>query len=1096
MSVQQLIAHNDSILADAEVTASAVSPSTSIRLLGMTRQGTGLALLEGEYTGHDPADYDVEIVSGDGTGRASTPKFIGVGSGSLSVTAADIPAQEVTLTLVTPPFSGSPAECLIGSDVTRAVPNGVDGNRVYIEVDASGLSMTASGAATLEELAAEQDELTAYLWDIEGVIASTDLSGNVPAAAPRVRFGSDPMVYRVIKDFSGGGAKVILTPAAVRDIPEGAPIHIVSGTYTVTVTGEGLGTGGADIVETYTGITTGYDLMAALSASDLLRPAYTPAPVVTPGGNARIDLPVTTVAYALIAETSQPGARPSDLSARATASAETITFASRGNGAWSVTGTASGALPDAREGESYAPAASPVLLTIPARPEVSSQAGMPPVAIREISLASRESDEAPLPNICIEGALGINAAPLTITATYARRPDPNDCPCAGVDTPWWNPRCLGLDISNISEGGDGVETEYQTRLVDLFEWQRDFIGGNAAITSRSAGSQTAVKEWHYSTLLGDPGATWHTTGVEYEDNAAGAAARGASWLGTTTDGMQNIYDAYPSPTEGDYAGGLYTVSSWEAGALASADAVDIRLCQSITSIFADCLAQVWGDSAGRTAWDGEFVAMQTDMTALAAAGGSSALTSSDIESLVAKYKAAADYCLSCAGIVPGKTDPAGGSVTGCWQDDDGAEYWWLLSDGYAAAFTNKEYYSTRAADLENTREFAFQIRCACADRLAVGDKITIDIASGLSARVWGSSESLKITVIPSRPLYAAGGLAADDTEIWTVSAEDSGGATLPAAELSSANRHYSSGGLVFDLSLGGIPFSLGDKFLFSVEGGAFRWRRDSGVWSSAIAIADETALERGLTVSFLAGQAPSFVTGDLYRFRALQESAPAEALTPAAGRWQWDAGAATITMTWATARKIAALAVVHELPSGATVTAEITEDGTTWIPLPWMTTAVTLRDWLHLASGADTEIKGLRLTFSPPGAVRWIWAGVPFQPQYNASLRLRHLYDLTRARVAGASALLAEGAGASMDWRVLSLADAAKLAALVRSQKGGGDLPLILVPHMLHPDEAFLCRIDDDEFEVTDEYNYEPDDTAHRLLSASLELVPEWRAVA
>jgi hypothetical protein len=497
---------------------------------------------------------------------------------------------------------------------------------------------------------------------------------------------------------------------------------------------------------------------------------------------------------------------------------------------------------------------------------------------------------------------------------------------------------------------------------------------------------------------------------------------------------------------------------------------------------------------GRTAWDAALAAMQTEMSALAAAGGSAALEPTDVESLVAKYRAAADYCLTCAGIVPGKTNPAGGSVTGCWQDNDG-EFWWMLSDGYAPAFTNVEYYSARAGTLENTMEFAFQIRCSCEERLKEGDQITIVIAAGLSAQVWGSSERLEITVIPSRPLYAVGGLAADDTEEWAVAAEDSGGNTLPAASLSSANRHYTSSGLVFDLPAGGIPFALGDKFTFTVEGGTFRWRKNGGVWSSAIAIVDGAALESGLTASFLSGPAPSFVASDLYQFRALQEAAATGALTPAVGGWQWETGTATITMTWATDRDITALAITHELPAVATVTAEITENGSTWIPLSWMATAVTLRDRLHLTSGALVSALGLRLTFSHPGQIRWIWAGEPFQPDDTAVLRLRHLYDMTRAKVAGSAALLAEGTGATMEWDNLSPDDAATLAALVRSQKTGGDLPLILVPHFLHPSEAFLCRIGGDEFEIADEYNYEPDDTANRMLSASLELDPEWRAV-
>jgi hypothetical protein len=46
------------------------------------------------------------------------------------------------------------------------------------------------------------------------------------------------------------------------------------------------------------------------------------------------------------------------------------------------------------------------------------------------------------------------------------------------------------------------------------------------------------------------------------------------------------------------------------------------------------------------------------------------------------------------------------------------------------------------------------------------------------------------------------------------------------------------------------------------------------------------------------------------------------------------------------------------------------------------------------------------------------------------------------------------------------------------------------VPHHLHPDEAALVRIDADAVDVVDEFEYQPDNTAHRLLQISLPLAP------
>jgi hypothetical protein len=1088
MSVQQIIAQLDNILAGADVSASAVLPSSAIRSLGMTRQGTGLALLEGPYTGDEQANYDIEIVSASGTGSASTPRFSGVGSGSLSVTQADIPVQEVTLTLITPPYPGAAAECMVGADVLRAALIGNDGNRIRISVSGSGIVASPSGCgATLENIAIDQDELTAYLWENPLILAATDLSGNVPADAPRLRFGVDPQVYRVIKDYRGGAARTVLTPPAVRAVPKGSAISSVSGAYIVTVTGEGLGVGGADIVETYPGIISGYDLLLALMSSSLIRPAYPPSPVTTPGGNARTDLPVITESYALIDSASIAAIRPGDLSSRPLAVAETVLLQSRGNGSWTVTGSAAGPLPDAREGVRYAPAESPILLTIPARPAPEAL-GEEPVTITGIAFASRTEGTA-LPNIYIDGRLGINASTKTISAVYTRRPDPDDCTDDAVSAPMFSASCLGLDLENL-EGGDemSLDEAYQTRLVSLYAWQREFLSAQGVIETGPTYIEEYVKHANEAYVSG-------STGVKYENEADFYSAPGQRMGIITPTSYVSLFSEVAALMPSTYLLETYVgvVLPLSAPLEAIVDAADIRLCRQLTSILADCLSRVWNNSAGLEAWDTMFENVQSNLTDLTPVR--TGLAHNAPAEYISITLAEADYCLACAGIVPGKTNPAGGSVTGCWQDND-AEYYWALSDGYAPAFTNLEYYSTRAGSYENTMEFAFQIRCGCEGRLVAGDRLDIAINGNQAGMFWGSSEKLEIMVIPSSPLRATGGLAADDGETWSIAARDGSGDSLPSVNLTASDRHYTESGLTFDLPAGGIPYEVGDRFEFSVEGGTFRWRRDAGAWSPPVAIADDAALERGLTASFLPGPAPSFYDGDLYQFQALQEASATAALAPGQTNWQWPSGAGVITILSDTPQNITALAITHELPAGATCTVEISANGSTWGACPWFTGAFTLRDNLHLAEGVQLAIRGLRLTFSAPGSgVRWIWAGTPFQPQYNAALKLRRQFDMTRARTSGAAALLAEGTGASMAWEVLSLSDAAKLAAIVRAQKIAGDIPLILVPHILHPEEAILCKIDNDNFEITDEFNYEPDNSAGRLLSASLELTPEWYSV-
>ena len=1091
MGVQQLIANNTNALIDSAVVASTVSPSAEITRTGMTRAGTGLVELAGLYTGHVSADYDIEIVSGAGNGRASAPVFSGVGSGTLSVTAADLPAQDITVTLLTPPYPGATAEARIGADIVKAASVGSTGNMISITVNRSGLSFAASGSSTLEEINEGSDELTVYKWDIPGVVCSTDLKGNVPADAPRVRFGSDPTIYRVVKDGRSGSLKTILSPAAVRPIPAGSAIWITTGTYTVTVTN-------GTTTETYTSITTGYDLLSALLSSTLVQPAYTPAPVTTVGGNAAVDLPLVTGSMALLTDSSSAGVRPAEITARSTASADTIRLQSKGNGAWSVTGASGTVYPDALEGQPYAPAASPILLTIPTKPQPVTATATQPVFLADVSYADREYDDDPatLPLLCIDGALGINASPKTITATYTKRPSAADCPCP-TDTAYWNSSCLGLTNSVLGEDIMSLDPAYQTRLVSLYAWQKSFIEGNSEITGGSGGTSTTTEYLYDVAMWGlyQNLYQWWTLIPGLTLAAANNAISGTLYAiiddDPTKDWKTQLDALYPDlgPTSytvfirkpvtssEDYVDTGYTL-----------DANDIRLVQSVTQIMADCLAQIWGDATGCTAWDTQFAAVQADMAALMSTGK---LSTSAPAEIISRFQSGADYVLTTAGIVPGKSNTSSGMQTGCWEDSD-AQYWWMLSDGYAPAFTGVEYYSTRAGTFENSQEFGFMIKCSCPDLLMEGDQLTIQIGAGLAASVWSSNEFLEITTIPTTPLYLAGGKDADDSETWSVSAKDSSNAALPVANFDSTNRSYSSGGLAFTLATGGIPYSVGDRFTFTVEGGTFKWRKDGGTWSAATAIADNTLIDSGLYASFLSGSAPSFVAGDSYSFRADQKSSAARMLIPDVSVWSWPDATATVTLTMPAARPIAALSLVHSLPAGTAIAVDYWDDTTSAFKvLSWAGGVV--RDYLHIVTGAAVTTTKIRIITDSPGAIRWLWAGVPFQPVYSGSLRLRKQYDMLRAKQSGSAVLLGEGTGATLAWDILDEDDADRLLSLVRSVKTAGDQPVILIPQHLHPEEAVVCRLADDGIEISDILDYQPDNTSHRILSASMELTPEWR---
>ena len=52
------------------------------------------------------------------------------------------------------------------------------------------------------------------------------------------------------------------------------------------------------------------------------------------------------------------------------------------------------------------------------------------------------------------------------------------------------------------------------------------------------------------------------------------------------------------------------------------------------------------------------------------------------------------------------------------------------------------------------------------------------------------------------------------------------------------------------------------------------------------------------------------------------------------------------------------------------------------------------------------------------------------------------------------------------------------------------DEPLVFLPHHLHEGDASLVRCAADALEISDIHEYQPDNSAHRLLSATLEMEP------
>ncbi len=468
-----------------------------------------------------------------------------------------------------------------------------------------------------------------------------------------------------------------------------------------------------------------------------------------------------------------------------------------------------------------------------------------------------------------------------------------------------------------------------------------------------------------------------------------------------------------------------------------------------------------------------------------------------VDAVVRMVTARMDYCRTLAGIVP-KSDSSTGDAGGCWIDH-GDPFWWVDTDGYyLPAFTNKAYISSRRdADGKpySTREFGFGLAVACDNHLKIGDSITLRIESVDSERPYRVGDEAVLQTIGAGAAWLAGGIDGTDVQTWRVLGSSAG--LLPDYIVptdGTAAPVYAQAGVALRLALGGIPFQLGDAFTFAIEAGQFRWRRDGGAWSAPADIppGGQAALADGLQVVFEAGAAPSFVPGDAYTFAVHQPWAASNLQDAQATAWGWDGSDATMTIDLGAVQQIGAIALArYQLPEGAAVAAEVSQDGMAWsAPLALDVTRPVSVAVFHLAMAA--RFVRISVTSAPGGSIGWVWCGQPLATEHHASTceRLRR-WASTRGNGLNAAALYA---GAGNGWKLAW--ENALLEPDVAALLGLGDWaqehdePLLFVPHHLHPGDSSLVRWGVDALQVSDIHAYQPDNEAWRLMSGALDLEP------
>lgn len=543
---------------------------------------------------------------------------------------------------------------------------------------------------------------------------------------------------------------------------------------------------------------------------------------------------------------------------------------------------------------------------------------------------------------------------------------------------------------------------------------------------------------------------------------------------------------------------------------------DISLINSVTSVFAQGLSEIYESAPALAEWDLAFSAMQQDLSPLNDTSGASDdlyekalaeksngnLVDAYVAAFVQRYTARMDYCRALAGIVP-KSESSGTDAGSCWTNHGGTHWWADVNGYYLPAFTNEAYVSARrnteTGEAYSTQEFGFGLVVACPDRLREGDQLTINIDQLDGERPYQVGDEAVLQTIAAGPAWLAGGVDGTDEQTWRVQGSVSGALSNYIVPTDGAPAPlYSAAGIDLQLALGGIPFTLGDSFSLAVEAGQYRWRKDGAAWSALIDIPanGQAALADGITAHFDAGAAPSFVPGDAYQFLVHQPWAASHVRDAHARSWAWAGTDATMVLDFGSAQPLGAVGLArYELPAGASVTVELSADGALWSApeVMDMTRAVSVR-----MLGAVARYLRLTVSNADGGHIGWIWAGQPMLTDHHASsCQRRRQWAATRGDGWNAASLYAGvGDGWSLGWSTedwvasrLLEADVVKLFALLDWAQQT-DEPLLFVPHFQHVKDASLVRFRADALELDDKNEYQASDDGQRYMSATLELDP------
>lgn len=479
-TAQRLLADTNNGLRVATPTASSIRAALrQVYPQATARSGTGLVTLTGGYTGDQDATFDVQIRTGAGNPQCTDPVLVGAGSGTLvsASATAGTADQTITVTLVGLGTTTTAAQAILYGDILlRARSAGTGGNSISLSITPNLTLSTSPIGALAEALARDTQEWSDQRLDFGAPPLNPD--GTLSASSPRLVFGRDTSrVYRHYKRWDGDQWQYGVSPKLAAAYGVGAQVHTVTGDYTVVVT-NGVTT------ESVSG-TTLYAVLLALSASTLIEVVGVIANDQRPGGQAAIDLPIRTSAFALpVVKARDDMPDLTGLTVAATAQTEVLTLQCVDDSAinaetWAVKSKVAGALLPATTGVAYD--GPYVDFTIP-KGAISARPVEGSIAISATDLEGTGDPKA-YPSICFyRPALGANASAKTLTLVWTARPA-EDCPCASVHvTGRPSEKHLGVDLGD-DDAMSTLTAGHQSRLEALTSWHKTFVAGNTQVTT-------------------------------------------------------------------------------------------------------------------------------------------------------------------------------------------------------------------------------------------------------------------------------------------------------------------------------------------------------------------------------------------------------------------------------------------------------------------------------------------------------------------------------------------------------------------------------------------------------------------------------------